>query len=208
MPSPPQRVRRATLDDLPGLRELWTLMRIPPDELERRLTEFQVVESGDGHVVGGIGIQIQRHHAWLHSEAYRDFSGADELRALLLQRIHSLASNHGVLRLWTRETAPFWTHHGFQPADSNALKKLPEAWTGGGSGWLTLQLKDEEAIVSLDKELALFKESERERSAKALRQAQLLKRMATFMAIVFALFVMAALFYLLRKDPGIFTLQR
>src|ERR1041385_1516673 len=164
------RVRRATLDDLATLKALWSSMRFPADDLEKRLTEFQVVEGADGQLVGAIGVLIARPHAWMHSEAYRDFSAADQARPQLFQRIQSLASNHGVFRLWSLENAPFWTHHGFQRADADLLKKLPAIWTGAGSEWLTLQLKDEEAIISIEKELELFKESERARTERAFSQ--------------------------------------
>jgi N-acetylglutamate synthase-like GNAT family acetyltransferase len=39
------RIRRATVDDLAALKDIWASMRLPPDELEKRLTEFQVVEN-------------------------------------------------------------------------------------------------------------------------------------------------------------------
>src|ERR1700722_5229790 len=68
------RIRRATVDDRAALKTLWTSMRLPVDELEKRLTEFQVVEHYDGEVVGAIGIQFSRQHALLHSEGYTDFS--------------------------------------------------------------------------------------------------------------------------------------
>ena len=35
------RVRRATLDDFEALKTLWISMRYNPEELEKRLTEFQ-----------------------------------------------------------------------------------------------------------------------------------------------------------------------
>src|SRR5208283_6075814 len=47
------------------------------DELEKRLTEFQVIVTADGQIAGAIGIQIIRQHALLHSEGYTDFSVAD-----------------------------------------------------------------------------------------------------------------------------------
>ena len=50
-------VRRATLDDLPTLLGLWEVNRLPALELERRLTEFQVVSRPDGVVVGAIGLR-------------------------------------------------------------------------------------------------------------------------------------------------------
>jgi N-acetylglutamate synthase-like GNAT family acetyltransferase len=198
------RVRRATLEDLPGLRVLWELMHLPAADLERRLTEFQVVESTDGRLVGALGIQIFRQHAWLHSESYLDFALADEARPLLLARLQSLASNHGVFRLWTREKSPFWTRHGFKPATPEELKKLPEPWLASGPEWLTLQLKDEQAIISLEKELSRFMESEKQRTLRTFQHVRTLKQIATFVALIGALFVLGAVFYLLHKGPGIF----
>src|SRR5208282_3588424 len=106
MSSPKLRIRRATTDDFQSLRSLWNSMRLPADELERRLTEFQVIESADGQIAGAIGLQIIRQHALLHSEAYADFSVADEARQLVWERIQLIASHHGVFRLWTQENAP------------------------------------------------------------------------------------------------------
>jgi N-acetylglutamate synthase-like GNAT family acetyltransferase len=205
MSSPNHRVRRATLEDLPGLKTLWSLMHLPVDELEKRLTEFQVVESPDRQLVGALGIQIVRQHAWLHSESYRDFAVADEVRPLLMERIQSLAANHGVFRLWTREKAPFWTRRGFQPTTTEVLKKLPEAWAGSGSDWLTLQLKDEQAISSVEKELALFMESEKLRTQRTLEQARALKLVATVIALILAILVAGAVVYIIHKNPTMFN---
>ena len=208
MTSSDHRVRRATLDDLPKLKVLWNSMRLPADDLEKRLTEFQVVESAGGQLAGALGVQILRQHGWLHSESYQDFAVADEVRPLLLQRIQSLASNHGVFRLWTQEQSPFWTRHGFQPPSPETLKKLPETWAGSGSGWLTLQLKDEDAIVSLEKEIALFMETEKQSTARALRQAKVIKTVFTVIAIVLAIFVVGVAGYALLKNRGFPTRMR
>jgi N-acetylglutamate synthase-like GNAT family acetyltransferase len=198
------RVRRATVEDLPTLKMLWASMQFPVEELEKRLTEFQVVESAPGQLAGAIGIQILRGHAWLHSEAYHDFTGADDMRALVLDRIRSLTSNHGVFRLWTRENAPFWTRNGFQPADAEALKKLPETWSAsGGTSWLSQQLKDEAAIVSVEKELALFMESEKRQTARAMQQAKTIKTVATWVAALLAVLIIGVVAYVFLKRPGI-----
>src|SRR5690242_19222404 len=37
------QARRATLDDIGALREMWEMMRYPLPELEKQLTDFQVV---------------------------------------------------------------------------------------------------------------------------------------------------------------------
>jgi len=51
------RIRRATTDDFQSLRSLWHSMRLPAGELEKRLTEFQVIEAADGQIVGRINDQ-------------------------------------------------------------------------------------------------------------------------------------------------------
>lgn len=205
MTAPKYRVRRATVDDRPALRALWDSMQFPTSNLERRLTEFQVVVSEDGSLVGAIGLQIERQHACLHSESYIDFALADEVRPLLVERLNTIASNHGVFRLWTQEKAPFWTRHGFQPADREILKRLPEKWASAGSGWRTVQLKDEEAIVSLEKELALMMQTEKRRTERIVKRVGALKSFALWLALVLALFVLAAAVYLLVRNPGILT---
>src|ERR1700690_2721195 len=98
------KIRRATAEDLDALKVIWTSMRLPAEDLGRRLTEFQVVES-DGQVVGAIGFQIVRSAALLHSEGYADYSVAAAARNLFWERIQKLAANHGVFRLWTQENS-------------------------------------------------------------------------------------------------------
>lgn len=198
------RVRRATLDDVGALRSLWETMRYRVGELEKRLTEFQVVEGPNGQVEGALGFQSVGRHARLHNEAFGDFALADTLRPLLWGRIQALAVNHGIARLWTQEQAPFWTQNGFQPAGPTTLQKLPPAWADTTERWLTLQLKDEEVITSLDKEFALFMESERQRSTRALEQARKLKVIVTVLALLIALGILiaAGLIYFTHKTGG------
>lgn len=197
------RVRRATVDDLQELKALWNSMQLPVEELEKRLTDFQVVEAGDGKLIGALGFQINDRHGRLHSEAFADFTLADQFRQLLWRRIQSLAMNHGVFRVWTQEKAPFWTRNGFQPANPEAQQKIPAVWNVPGTSWMTLQLKDEEAISSMEKELALFMESEKQRTAKTLDQARLIKNLVTIVACGFALVLIGAAiyFFIFRRVP-------
>ena len=103
--------------------------------------------------------------------------------------MQSLATNHGLARLWTQETAPFWSRSGFQPAKEDSLKKLPTAWATDQAGWLTMRLRDEEVLqMSLDKEFARFKEQEQQRTQGAMRNARALKFVATLVAVVLAIF--------------------
>jgi N-acetylglutamate synthase-like GNAT family acetyltransferase len=189
------RVRRATVDDLATLKALWEVMRIPGSDLEKRLTEFQIAVDASGKVMGAIGFQILQRHGLVHSEAFSDFGSADQIRPQFWTRIQSLAMNHGVVRLWTRENAPFWTHSGLQPADSETLSRLPETWDRTAPGWFTLRLKDEDVMASLDKEFELFVSSEKQRSAAALSQAQKLRTIITILGLLIALGLGAAAVY-------------
>jgi N-acetylglutamate synthase-like GNAT family acetyltransferase len=152
------RVRRALIDDLPALRELWGVMQFPVAELEKQLLEFQVAEAGEGKLAGAVAFQIDGPHACLYGEGYLDFSMADELRELFWERVQVLAANHGVFRLWRQDNSPFWTQCGFKPASPEDLARLPQGWRTSEARWFTLRLKDEDAINSvIEKEMAAFK---------------------------------------------------
>ena len=206
MASPDYRIRRATLDDLGALKALWKSMGLPVEALEKRLIEFQVAEDSSGRIVAAFGFQIQGRQGHVHSEAFEDFTIADEVRPLFWQRIQPLAMNHGITRLWTQEKSPYWSHNGFQPASGEILKRLPETWTGPHSTWRTLQLKDEEALLSVDKEMAILMEAERLRTKETLEKARTFKTVFTALAflLAFLIFGMALFVYLKR---GTFAVQ-
>jgi hypothetical protein len=192
------------LDDITELTALWTTMQFPLEELSKRITEFQVVESPEGQIQGALGLQIIERQGQLHSEAFKDFALADTLRPLLWERIHSLASNHGLERLWTREQAPFWHRSGMANPDKEAMQRLPAPWSGVRSSWLTLKLKDGlDQLIQADKEFAMFMAAEKQRSAKRLAQARALKFIATLVAILVAMLALGAAFYLVRKNPSL-----
>jgi hypothetical protein len=182
------RVRRATLDDFDALRKLWRSMRLDEKELARRPTEFQVAEDANGQVLGAVALQITDRQGRLHSEAFDDFAHADPARPLLWERLQAVANNHGLVRLWSQERAPFW-NRCLHPAKAEELEKLPPAWRNYSGDWLTLQLRDETAVVSLDKEFALFKEAERQQREALLRHKKTVNVIATVVAIIFAIFV-------------------
>lgn len=198
------QARRATLDDIGALRNLWEMMRYPVAELERQLTDFQVVVDTAGVVVGAVGFRSAQRQGNFHSESYSDFSMVERARPVLWERIQSLCNNHGVVRLWTDDASPFWTHNGFQAATPALLEKLPEQWDRTKPGWLTLQLKDENVMASLDKEFAMFVASEKHRSDQAIGQAKLLKTIATGIALLIAFGILAAAVYVfLNRKAGL-----
>ncbi len=203
MNSPVYRVRRATVEDLEGLRGLWRAMNLPETGLERRVTEFQVVESEDGKLHGALGLEITGRQGRLHGEAFEDFALADDLRGLLWQRMQAVAQNHMLARLWTQETAPFWKQTGFQAADEAALKKLPETWGADRARMLTLALRDEEVLEkALAGSFALLKQQEQQRTEKLLRRGRRIKFIATVLAVILALFVVVTSVRLLLNHIG------
>jgi len=198
MSLPQYRVRRATLEDVGQLTAMWLSMRFSAEDLARRVTEFQVVEGSDGVVVGAIGLQMTGKQGLVHSEAFTDFALADTLRPIIWDRLQAVANNHGLTRIWTHETAPFWHHSGLGKPDAAALEKLPAHWQASGRDWLTLKLREDiETVMSVDKEFALFMESEKERTNRAYRHAKMLKVLATLLALVVLVIVVIGAIYVI-----------
>jgi N-acetylglutamate synthase-like GNAT family acetyltransferase len=203
MSSSKLHVRRATTDDREGLKTLWQSMLLPADELEKRLTEFQVVEAADGTLLGAIGIQIARQHAWLHSEGYVDFAQADQARQLFWERVQTLASNHGVFQLWTQESSPFWFQLGFRPARADKLSELPPEWQPVRGEWFVLQLKDEAAINhALEKDFAVFMSAEKRNTERIHERARTLKTVITIIGFTIGILCFGLVTYLLiHRNP-------
>jgi N-acetylglutamate synthase-like GNAT family acetyltransferase len=198
------RVRRATVDDIATLRQTWEAMRFSPDDLEKRLTEFQVVENAAGEVVGAMGIQLSGQHALLHSEGYSDFGVADAARQLFWERIQTLASNHGVFRIWTQEQSPFWKHLGFQPPTAEISSRLPAGWKNESDGiWLTYRLKDEEAIAAaLEKEFAPFMAGEKNETEKISEKARMINTFITIAGFAIGIIGFGIAIYLfIHRNP-------
>jgi N-acetylglutamate synthase-like GNAT family acetyltransferase len=204
MSSANYRVRRATLDDLGQLTALWKVMNFPLEDLGKRVTEFQVAEDAEGKLVGALGLQIAERQGLIHGEAFPDFALADTLRPMLWERVHAVGTNHGLLRLWTQEQAPFWTHCGLVKANGEILVKLPAPWKTRSDAWLTLKLKDDvQAILSADKEFAVFMASEKQRTQRAFQQAKVLKFIATMIALALFGVVLVGAFFVFRHNPGL-----
>jgi N-acetylglutamate synthase-like GNAT family acetyltransferase len=204
MSPPTLRIRRATVDDFAALKTIWASMRLPADELEKRLTEFQVVEDSNGEVVGAIGIQFSRQHALLHSEGYSDFSIADSARQLFWERIQKLASNLGVFRLWTQERSPFWKSFGFQPPNAEILVRLPDEWKNEfDGGWLTLQLKNEEVIAAaFEKNFAPFMAGEKSGTEKISEKAKTINTIITVAGFAIGILCIGIAVYLfVHRNP-------
>jgi N-acetylglutamate synthase-like GNAT family acetyltransferase len=194
-------VRRATLEDIPTLLTLWKSMQYPTEELARKVTEFQVVVDGQGALAGAAGLEILGKQGRIHSEAFVDFAWADQFRPLLWGKIITLANNHGLTRLWTREQSPFYKQQEMVPAGEDALKVLPREWEAGSGRWLTIKLREElDTLLKADQEFALFMATEKERTQQALERGKLLKVFATVIAFALCALVLAGIFYIAQRS--------
>ena len=164
-------------------------MHLREDELQNRLTEFQVVVDADDTFLGAIGFQVSGTQGLLHSEGFTDFSVADNARNLFWERIRILSANHTVFRLWTQERSQFWKNFGFSPPDAETLARLPAEWRNEFDGaWLAFQLKDEKAIVTaLATEFAGFMDTEKKQTARVMEQAQTMKTIITVIGFIIAI---------------------
>ncbi len=196
MDAPGYRVRRATTDDLEQLLAVWAAAGLPVAELEKRFTEFQVAEGPDGRIVGAIALQVAGADGKIHSESFADFALSNTLRPLFWQRLETMARNHGLFRLWTAETAPFWKKDaGF----TGATGALPEALGPAQGAWLTLRLKDESADPNLiEAQFTLYLQTERAKREKLLQSAAALKMAGTVIAVILFIFSMGLLFWFFR----------
>lgn len=199
MNPPVHTVRRATINDLEALRTIWQEERFAMGELERRFTEFQIVEDAEGRVIGALGLHIHEKQGLLHSEAIADPAHTDWLRQALWERLKKVADNHGLLRLWTRESATFWSQVDFKAPTEEQHGKRPRHFEGAEAVWLVLQLKEEsEQAISLERELAIFREAQKAETERFHEQARMMRALATIIACIFALVVFVGGYYLLR----------
>jgi hypothetical protein len=174
---------------LKRLKSLWQAEGFPAKELGKQFTDFQVAEDGRGGVAAAIALQTAGTQGRVHSETFADFAQTDLLRPRLWSQLQRSARNQGLIRLWTRETAPFWRKDaGFKEAPRKWLEELPAAFGAAGPGWLALRLREEGADpAALDRQFQLFKITEQEKREKALHRASLLRWAGTVIAaLIFA----------------------
>lgn len=193
MSSPAYQVRRATLEDLPALRELWAKVGLSLPELEKRFTEVQIAENGDGKIAGALGIKIDRLHGLLHSEAILEKENTALFEAFW-QRIQILGRNYGLFRLWTESQAPFWKTIGFSAPDEKAFDKKPAGISSERDKVLTFALKEESAEgLTVEQQFELFTQSQKAETERLMQQAQVFKKIAyVILFVTIAGFAVAA----------------
>lgn len=196
------QLRRATVDDLGALRQLWEKAGMPIAVFEKNLTEFQIATSDEGTLLACAALEINSQQGRIYGEAYGSESQRADLQDKVWDRLQSVARNHGLWRLWILDPSGLWRTRGFQPADQALLKKIPEQFGSASDGWLSLGLREEiSPDISLDREFELFKRSQQEMTERAFRQAQGLKVFATMLATIVVIGAFWLVWYFVRHLP-------
>lgn len=182
MSLPVHTVRRATINDLVVLRTIWSEERFAVGELERRFTEFQVVETTDGKILATLALQIQGNQGHIHSEGFGAPEHSELLRDVLWERLKKVAQNHGLIRVWTNLDNGYWGKVQFRVPQAEEVAKLPPLF-GSNANWKVLQLKEEtNQPVSLENELAIFREAQKAETERFHQQARTMRLLASLIA--------------------------
>ena len=194
------QIRRATLEDIQALCQLWKEAQLPAIELEKRFTEFQIIHNAKSELVGAIGLHMVNHQGLIHSEVYSHPEVEDLARPLVWERLERLAVNHGLNRFWTREESPFWVHYaGMKQAAEDDLKQMPVDFGLPQGRWLTLMLREAHySAVKIDQELMLFKQAQEETLDRIQRQTLWWKRLAMVVVALFFICCAVGCLYLLK----------
>ena len=206
MEPPALSARRATVEDLPALQALWQQAGLPWLELERYVTEFQVVPAEvDGILLGAVGLLVEGNDALLHTEAVAGAEQADELRATLWRRVQIVARNQGVHRLWTQEDADYWQASGFGQASPAVVAGATATFVDKSAAWRVCELIDpDKAKHMVDEQMAIW-QAARAQEAEALQdKIRAFRTVAFGLALVVTVGALGMLLFIGMRHPEIF----
>jgi len=197
----PIRARRATVDDLPALHALWQRAGLPWDQLDRFVTEFLVIPGEEGILLAAIGLQVDGDQGLFHSEAILPNEDADSYRAALWQRLQIVARNHGAVRLWTLEDAPFW-RSVFVQADPALIHALQTSFADPTAEWWTFQIIDPAKAQKLvDEQLALWEATRQVGSTDLTDSIQRFRQISFLLVGVVITMMLGMVLYVLVRRP-------
>lgn len=199
------KVRRAVVDDLPQLIQLWKSDNLNWQDLEKRFTEFQVAVDSQNTILGAIGLHINGRDALMHSEVFLHFDMADKIRDLIWKRIEVIALNHGLVKIWTLESSPYWHHNGFNLATTEQKQKFPIAFGDPNQSWYVMQMRPETPmkVTVPEKEFEVFIAQERENTEKINALGNTMRVIATIIAAILLIGVIVGAIYIISKLPSI-----
>lgn len=198
--------RRATLEDLDVLRGLWQTALYSPIELEKHLTEFQLVEGDDGRLLGALGIHVDGEEAWIHHEAFTHPTTESAMREALWHRLKIMFGNQGVHRVWTREKAEFWNSIGFRMPTVDEKQKLPAGLGTVDRSLKVFPLRDAKAEKIIEKKMIELQATRFEEETQTERRTRIIRivawSLAGFLMVLLAYFTIRGLMLLPQIRDG------
>ncbi len=157
------QARKAAAEDLDFLRGLWRAQGIDPADFEERWPEFHVIIDLTGIPVGAVGLLSDGKEGWLFFEGYQEDPAPKMAQELALNRVVNLAKSQGLLRVWSHLDSANLESRDFNTAQPAQRAFLPVVWDQALAPepdqrveWKVIQIRDEEAMRQMEKELALF----------------------------------------------------
>jgi len=171
------RVRRATLDDIAGLTSVWSAMRFAPEDLAKRITEFQVAEKQPGpHNWGHRASDSRKSKAGFTAKASWILPRRKLFGPLLWDRLNSNRHQSRPAPLVDTRRCAVLEPQRDESRRSRGTGKAALVWRPIGGKWLTIKLRDDlDSVLSADAEFALFMQAEKERTRRTFQQARVLK---------------------------------
>ena len=203
---PALSARRATVEDLPSLRGLWQAAGLPWDQLDRFVTEFQVVPASvDSDVlIGAVGFLVEGGDGLLHSEAVVADEAADETRAALWRRVQIIGRNQGVHRIWTQEDAAYWATCGFKAAGPEALAACKGSFLDRSASWLWFEYPAPETVKArLDEQMAIWQATRTQEAAALQERIRHYRNLAVLVATVVIGIMIVMLSIIMRQHPEV-----
>ena len=196
--------RRANVDDIPQLVKFWDTQKAPSKELEKRLTDFQIVHDDKGAVLATLGMRVVEKQGKLYGEYYSSPDQAGVLRKMLWERIERVCKNTGLIRIWCLEPIGPWSGFGFKPIEKPGSPRLPELLGSASDPWAALTLiHDTDEKIILEKEFEMFIQSEKNSSEQMMKQAKALRLFAFFLLFAFVGSVIYFLTYVFKSKAVI-----
>jgi len=144
------KFRRANLDDLDRLIELWERHDFDPIDLEPRLIEFHIAENEEGVIHAAIGIRNQDRQAMLHHECW-SAEMKPQLRRDLAHHAFSVCEMMQLWKIWTLLDDTHWQEMGFDDVPAEKMDDLPKGFGDWKKPWKAYKLK---ADIASDANLA------------------------------------------------------
>ena len=192
MSKPSFHLRRATLEDLELLRGLWQIALFSHSDLEKHLTEFQVIEGDDGRLLGAIGIRLRQENAWIHHAAFTRPHTGIALREILWDRLKSMFRQHGVHRVWISQSEDYWSAVGFRTPTTEERNSVPPPFETLEKTLKVFVLRDEKSQKIIERKMLELQSLREEETAQLNHRT----RLARIMAWSFTGFFIVILIYL------------